>query len=270
MGDYYCLLRRSFSTAALYPNQGLLLMLTPVLRICSAVTVAALTLISASSAQTTPAAPLSAAQEKIWRFDRLDNIGGHPTEVLGHPSVIESPYGKAVEFHGNGDAIIVPEHPLAGAKAFTWEVIFRPDADGAEAQRFFHIEERNPVTGKDDGNRLLFEIRIVKRQWCLDSFAGNRGVNITLLNCKALHPLGPWYRVTAVWDGKTLKNYVGNEMQGQGPLVMEPEGPGRSSIGMRLNRVYPFKGAVLMSRTVPRALPPDQFLKMPPIADTAK
>lgn len=245
-------------------------MLSRVLHTCSVVAIALLTLLSASSAQTTPSTPASTGQEKVWRFDRLDNIGGHPTEVLGHPSVIESPYGKAVEFHGNGDAIIVPEHPLAGATAFTWEVIFRPDADGAEAQRFFHIEEQDPVTGKDDGNRLLFEIRIVKGQWCLDSFAGNRGVNLTLLNCKALHPLGQWFRVTAVWDGKMLKNYVGDELQGEGPLVMGPEGPGRSSIGMRLNRVYPFKGAVLMSRTVPRALPPDEFLKMPPLTGSQK
>lgn len=209
-------------------------------------------------------------QEKIWRFDRIDLIGGHPTEVLGHPSVIDSPYGKAVEFHGNGDAIIVPEHPLAGATAFTWEVIFRPDADGAEAQRFFHIAEQDPITGKDTDNRLLFEIRIVNGQWCLDSFAGNRGTNLTLLNCKALHRLGQWYRVTAVWDGNTLKNYVGDELQGEGPLVMGPEGPGRSSIGMRLTRVDPFKGAVLMSRTVPRALAPREFLKMPPAIHPAK
>ena len=102
--------------------------------------------------QAPSAASTSIAQEKIWRFDRLDRIGGHPTEVLGHPSVINSPYGKAVEFHGDGDAIIVPEHPLAGATAFTWEVIFRPDADGPEAQRFFHIAETDPATGKDGDN----------------------------------------------------------------------------------------------------------------------
>ncbi len=226
--------------------------------------------ISSAAAQAPYAASSASAQEKIWRFDRVDKIGGHATELLGHPSIINSPYGKAVEFHGDGDAIIVPEHPLAGATAFTWEVIFRPDADGAKEQRFFHIAEQDPATGKDSDNRLLFEIRIVDGQWCLDSFAGNRGANLTLLNCKALHPLGQWYRVTAVWDGKVLKNYVGNELQGEGPLVMGPEGPGRSSIGMRLNRVYPFKGAVLMSRTVPRALPPSEFLKMPPVVNPQK
>jgi hypothetical protein len=234
------------------------------LKLANAAAIAVLTLLSNVWAQ----AP--STNEKIWRFNRTDKIGGHATEVLGHPSVIDSPYGKAVEFHGDGDAIIVPEHPLAGATAFTWEVIFRPDADGPEAQRFFHIAEKDPATGQDGDNRLLFEIRIVNGQWCLDSFAGNRGVNLTLLNCKALHPLGQWFRVTAVWDGKTMKNYVGDELQDEGPLVMEPEGPGRSSIGMRLNRVYPFKGAVLMSRTVPRALPPGKFLKMPSTIGASK
>jgi hypothetical protein len=235
--------------------------------------VAALALLispSVAFTQVHSAASTSIAKEKLWRFDRIDKIGGLPTEVLGHPSVINSPYGKAVEFHGDGDAIIVPEHPLAGATAFTWEVIFRPDADGPEAQRFFHIAETDAATGKDDDNRMLFEIRIVDKQWCLDSFAGNRGANLTLLNCKALHPLDQWFRVTAVWDGKVMKNYVGDELQGEGPLVMDPEGPGRASIGMRLNRVYPFKGAVLMSRTVPRALPPSEFLKMPPVVKSTK
>ena len=46
----------------------------------------------------------------------------------------------------------------------------------------------------------------------------------TLLNCNDLHPLGQWYRVTAVYDGKTLRNYVGDEMQGEGELHMTPQG----------------------------------------------
>lgn len=210
------------------------------------------------------------AQEKVWRFDRTDMIGGHPTQILGHPQVIDSPYGKAVQFGGNGDALIVPEHPLAGATASTWEVIFRPDGDGAEAQRFFHLASQDPATGADLDSRMLFEIRIVNGQWCLDSYAGNTGQQITLLNCKALHPMDQWYRVTAVWDGKVMRNYVGDELQGEGPLVMEAEGPGRSSIGMRLNKVFPFKGAVFEARMVPRALKPEEFLKMPPKIDAAK
>jgi len=214
------------------------------------------------------AAPLAFAQgttpaSQTWRFDRLDRIGGHPTQVLGHPRVIDTEYGKAVEFNGVDDGLFVDDHPLAGASTYTWEVIFRPDADGPEAQRFFHLAEQDPATGTDTGNRMLFEIRIVDGQWCLDSFASSGANTRTLLNCKLLHPLGKWYRVTAVYDGKTLRNYVDGELQGEGSLDLKPQGHGHSSIGVRINKVYWFKGAVLMARMTPRALPQDEWLKMP-------
>ena len=147
----------------------------------------------------------------VWRFNNIDSIGGHPTHILGHPYLIDSPYGKAVEFNGVDDALFVDVHPLAGASTYTWDVIFRPDAGGAEAQRFFHLAEVDPATGKDTGNRMMFEIRIVKGEWCLDSFASSGEATRALLNCNDLHPLGKWYRVTAVYDGKMLRNYVGDE-----------------------------------------------------------
>ena len=65
---------------------------------------------------------------EIWQFDRLDNIGGHKTTVLGQPRVIKTVVGKAVEFDGVDDALFVDHHPLAGAETFTWEAIFRPTA----------------------------------------------------------------------------------------------------------------------------------------------
>ena len=196
-------------------------------------------------------------------FDQTAAIGGHPTTVLGHPHVIESPYGKAVEFNGVDDALFLGVHPLAGVSTFTWEVIFRPDADGAQEQRFFHLQEQDPQSGKDTDNRMLFEIRIVDGQWCLDSFASTAGQAKTLLNCKLLHPLGKWYRVTAVYDGKELRNYVDDELQGEGDVKLGPQLAGHSSIGVRIKRVYYFKGAILMARMTRHALPQEQFLKMP-------
>jgi hypothetical protein len=205
----------------------------------------------------------TAPQEQIWRFDRLDQIGDYAAHVVGHPQLIDTPYGKAVQFNGVDDGIFVDDHPLAGASTYTWEVIFRPDADGPEAQRFFHLQEQDPATGKDTTNRMLFEIRIVDGQWCLDSFASSGDSTRTLLNCKLLHPLGSWYRVTAVYDGKMLRNYVGDELEGEGPLDLKPQNTGRSSIGVRINQVYWFKGAILMARMTPRVLKPGEFLKMP-------
>ena len=210
----------------------------------------------------------SDSQATIWRFDNIDSIGGYPTLVLGHPHLIDSPYGKAVAFNGVDDALFVDVHPLAGASEYTWEVIFRPDADGAQAQRFFHLSEIDPATGKDTNNRVLFEIRIVKGQWCLDSFAFSNGSQRTLLNCDDLHPLGAWYRVTAVYDGKMLRNYVGDEMQGEGELHLTPQGPGHSSIGTRIDQRDYFKGAVFEARFTPRALKPEEFLKMPPAVES--
>lgn len=211
-----------------------------------------------------PASAQSPAAE-TWRFDNLHSIGGHPVEVLGHPQVIESPYGKAVEFDGKGDGLFLPVHPLAGASAYTWEIIFRPDSDGPAAQRFFHLQEQDPATGKDTPNRLLTEIRIVQGKWCLDSHGSSGDHHTTLLNCDAQHlyPADQWYRVTTVFDGKIMRNYIGSVEQGEGAFALAPMRGGRTAVGIRINKVYPFKGAVLMARMTPRALDPSEFLQMP-------
>ena len=78
---------------------------------------------------------------ELWTFDNIKTIGGHPVQAEGNPRVIDTPMGKAVEFNGKNDALFLDVHPLAGAETFTWEVIFRPDADGAKEQRFFHLQE---------------------------------------------------------------------------------------------------------------------------------
>lgn len=201
------------------------------------------------------------AKPVVWKFDKIESIGGYPTKIVGHPEVIKTPYGKAVQFDGVGDALFVPDHPLAGAKTWTWDVIFRPDG-GAEEQRFFHLSVLD-ADGKDTNDRMLFEIRVHGDQWCLDSFALSHRKSGMLLNCNKLHAIGQWYRVTAVYDGATLSNYVGDELQGQTNVQLEPEGPGHASIGVRATLVNFFKGAVLEARFTPQALPVNEFLKMP-------
>jgi hypothetical protein len=203
------------------------------------------------------------AGEQVWRFDQTSSLGGHTTKVLGHPQVEETPYGKAVLFNGRDDALFTDVHPLAGAKTWTWEVIFRPDEGGAAEQRFFHLSVLDPATGTDANDRMLFEIRTRHGGWCLDSFVMAQDQSKTLLNCRKLHPLGRWYRVTAVYDGKILKNYVGRELQGEGEVHLAPQGAGHSSVGVRINLQDYFKGAIFEARFTDRALAAEDFLKMP-------
>jgi Concanavalin A-like lectin/glucanases superfamily len=204
------------------------------------------------------------AKQVTWRFDNTASLGGHATKVLGHPQAIETPMGKAIAFNGVDDALLVDVHPLAGAETWTWEMIFKPDADGKAEQRVFHLQSIDPATGQDvPEERMLFEIRIVKGGWCLDSFATSGGQRLPLLNCEKLHPFGQWYRVTTVYDGKMLKNYVGDELQGEGEVKLTPQRPGHSSVGVRINLVDWYKGAIFETRFTRSALGVGDFLKMP-------
>src|SRR5258708_39101145 len=125
----------------------------------------------------------------VWKFERMDNIGGYKRTVLGQPKVIGSPVGKAVQFDGVQDALFIDNHPLAGAKTFTFEAIFRPDG-GEREQRWFHLSEQVPGTGADTDNRMLFEIRVAGDQWFLDSYNQSGTEGKALMNRAALHPLG--------------------------------------------------------------------------------
>jgi hypothetical protein len=200
---------------------------------------------------------LGAADDVVtWTFDRLDRIGGHATEILGAPRVVDTPVGKAIEFDGVDDAIFLDVHPLEGAATFTWEAIFRPDG-GNQAQRWFHLQE----TGSED--RYLFEIRVAEDQWYLDSYGHSGEAQQALINREALHPLGAWYHVAAVYDGREFRNYVNGVQQGAAQVRFAPQKAGRTSIGVRINRVDYFKGAVHLARFTRRALQPSEFLRVP-------
>ena len=198
---------------------------------------------------------------EVWMFDRLDSIGGHRTTVLGEPRVIDSPLGKAVEFDGKDDALFVDNHPLAGAETFTWEAIFRPDG-GEREQRWFHLSEQDPATGADTDNRMLFEIRVAGDQWFLDSYNQSGTASKALMNRTALHPVGAWYHVASVYDGREFSNYVDGVREGAAELSLAPHRPGHASVGVRINKVFFFKGAVRLARFTRRALQPSEFLRV--------
>ena len=202
------------------------------------------------------ASTLAAAQNvEVWTFDRLDSVGGHATTVLGSPRVIDTEVGKAVLFDGIDDALMIDVHPLEGAETFTWEAIFRPEG-GEPAQRWFHLQEN----GTDD--RLLFEIRVVGAQWYFDSYVHSGPAEKALIDRERLHPLGRWHHVAAVYDGAEFSNYVDGIQEGRERIHVSPQKAGRASIGVRMNLVNYFKGAIRLARFTSRALPPREFLSV--------
>ncbi len=205
------------------------------------------------------AAPLYAQDKSAsitWDLDRLDAVGGHKLTVVGQPKVIDAPGGKALEFDGVDDAIFLEVNPLAGLKAFTVEVIFQPYEGGPQEQRFFHMQE----AGSE--NRVLFETRLTEdSQWFLDTFLKSGEGNYTQLAKDSLHKLGPWYHAALTIDARQMRHYVNGKAEMATAIDFAPLAAGQTSLGVRLNKVHWYKGAIRQVRITPRVLSPEAFLK---------
>lgn len=191
-----------------------------------------------------------------WKIDDLKKIGGNPVTVLGAPQVIKTGKGKAILFDGARDGIFLDTNPLAGASEFTVEAIFRPDAGGEKEQRWFHIEDT-----ENTESRILLETRLVGNEWFLDTFIKSGENRLPLYAENFKHPTGAWYRVALVFDGQEMRHYVNGRLELAGKIQIKPLGRGMTSIGVRMNKVYWFKGAVRKVRLTPRALSPGEFMK---------
>ena len=189
-----------------------------------------------------------------WKIENVKKIGGNQVTVIGDPQLIKLPGGKAMLFDGVEDGLIVNENPLAGADAFTLEAVFRPDIGGLKEQRWFHIQDASA------DNRVLLEIRLNGEEWFLDTFikSGTNSRPLYAENFK--HPVGQWYHVALVFDGATMRHYVDGQEELSGPLKISPLGKGSASIGVRMNRVFWFKGAIRSVRFTRRALSPKEFM----------
>lgn len=196
------------------------------------------------------------SQSSTWKLDNLKKAGGHEIEILGQPKVIKKDQAKAIEFDGVDDGIFIETNPLAGAKVFTIEAFFRPDADGPAEQRWLHIEDLETVE-----SRAMLETRVRKDVWFLDTFLKSGDNRLPLYAENFKHPTGRWYHVALVYDGSEMRHYIDGKLELSGKIAMKPFGRGRASIGVRQNKVYWFKGAVRKIRFSHSALTPEQFLK---------
>lgn len=207
-------------------------------------------------------------KRQTWTFDNLQTIGGHPAHLEGSPSLVDSPFGKAVQFNGVDDAIFIEDHPLAGATVWTVEAYFRPDGGPLE-QRWLYIGE--PIEGAYATDplaapRIAFEIRALDAGWYLDAVVqcADRDNWRVLQSPDKLYPYKDWFHVAQSYDGATYRSFVNGILQKEAPYsTYTPQGPGVASIGTRLNRKSYFRGAVRQVRFSPRCLSPRQFLPNP-------
>lgn len=205
----------------------------------------------AKGQNTTPAVAPNKTTE--WVLASLLDKKPTQLEISGAPKTVASPYGEAVYFDGVGDAFFLKEMPLQSLQEFTVEMIFNPDKNASFEQRVLHI-------GEVTKGRMLLEIRAVASNWFFDGYAAS-GTNKKALNDeKLLHPLGQWHHVAFVVSPDNLTTYVNGKLELQTPFSFEPIESGTTAIGVRLNKVSWFKGAIYKIRISPKQLSPDCFM----------
>jgi hypothetical protein len=191
---------------------------------------------------------------KSWECKPADLKAGKGVSFSGDPKVIKTSYGNAMVFDGEDDAIFLDINPLKDLTSYTIEALFRPDPDGPEEQRFVHI-------GESDSDRLLFETRTTKdNKWYLDTFVLSGENKKALLDPALLHPVGSWYHVAlTVGEDGEMTNYVNGKMELRAKADSHLIRSGKTSIGVRQNKISWYKGAIYIIRISPGLLSPGDF-----------
>ncbi len=197
----------------------------------------------------------------VWRVDNLEAIGGNKVSTLGSPKVVQTDRGPAMAFNGKSDGLVLDANPIAGLSRFTLEVLFSPDADGSEEQRFLHIQEAASE------NRALIELRQAKGgAWSLDTYLRYNDAQSTLLDRALSHQSGGWHVATLTFDGRTMVHYVDGTRELSADVAFRPLNAGKTSIGVRQNQISWFKGRIHTIRITPDVLTPDRFIPSAPQA----
>lgn len=198
----------------------------------------------------------SSSKIQIYQWLPAELVLDHSPSIKihGHPQVVDSKYGNAVEFNGFGDAIFLNQMPLKGLKQFTIEVIFFPESGGNFEQRLFHC-------GEITGDRVLLETRSIDENWYFDGFIKSGKEQNALIEKNYLHPLNQWYHIAYVVDNGSLLTYVNHTKELEAKINFIPIQSGKTSIGVRQNEVSWFKGLIYKIRISSDALTINEFLK---------
>ncbi|MGA3243167.1 MAG: LamG domain-containing protein [Bacteroidota bacterium] len=197
------------------------------------------------------------SQQRVveWKLEDFNNPNAEGVTKAGDPHTVDSPYGKAVHFDGVKDGLFLNALPIEKLTQFTVEAFLQPDGKAPHEQRFLHMGEAN-------GSRLLLETRVTDDdQWYLDAFIKSGDSSCTLIDKTKLHATGIWYHVALVVDNGKMDTYVNGKHELNGNVAFSPFKGGTTSVGVRMNRVSWFKGAIYKIRITPRCLVPSEFMK---------
>jgi len=189
-----------------------------------------------------------------WIISDFVNNSSIDIKLIGKPKLVESPWGKAVQFNGKSDGIFLEKLPVKDMEKMTIEVLFRPEKKGKKEQRFFH-------TGLIESDRLLLETRVIKNQWCLDTYLRCGEQGLTLIDYNQMHDVDKWYHVAYVVNKGELTNYVNGVKELSGTMKMHPIKSGITSLGVRQNKISWFKGSIYKIKITPDVLSPELFMK---------
>lgn len=203
--------------------------------------------------------PIAAAT--IWSFKDLSSVNGVPWDVWGSPKIQLDGPDRGVRFDGKVDGLIAPTIPIANWKNFTVEILFCPDSEGGlPEQRFLHLEDEKK-------GRMLIELRILPEGvWCLDTFLySGPAQRSTLIDRTKMHSLGRWHWAAVTYGDGHMIHYVDGVKECEGSIQFEPmHAVGRTSVGVRQNKVSWFKGVIREVRFTPATLPPEKLQRSVP------
>ena len=200
---------------------------------------------------------------EIWELKSLRRIGGHKVEVFGNPEVVKTERGKAVEFDGIDDRLLVDFNPIGDAKEFTVEVIFKayPAYEISNQPRFVHIQDPNDTLEK----RVMVELRLTQsNEWYLDGYMLTDAGERTLQNRKLTHPIGDWYHAALTYKDNTFTTYVNGVQEVSGTISFNKvliNKTGKVSLGGRMNEINYYCGLIKTLKVTHRALDPKDFMR---------
>lgn len=114
---------------------------------------------------------------------------------------------------------------------------------------------------RNSGSRILLETRLTgDDRWFLDTFIKSGDASQALYAEAWKHPLGQWYHAALVYDGEAICHFVNGELEMAHAARYQPTCGGQTSLGVRMNRVYWYRGALRMLRFTPSVLSPGEFL----------